>query len=235
MNTQTDTQGMDIAAIVAAFSDYDSRVVRIGVVALESTVEYYEDNLWPALDALRQDDDKDVVKVSVLNDRAKGLARKAKIRWDMTEEKLADVVRVRANHTAGRLATYEAWATTESTRKGAKRTAAITMPNYAKFLREIAKGDRDEDGNLTKQGKDAAAKRESEAAALATAVIPMSGVDWDRDMASMTPAMRLETFLTWQANIAVKVAELKAELGDDATAVVAKVSEAKRKAAGLVK
>jgi hypothetical protein len=226
---------MDIAAIVAAFSDYDSRVVRIGVVALESTVEYYEDNLWPALDALRQDDDKDVVKVSVLNDRAKGLARKAKVTWNMTEEKLADVVKVRANHTAGRLATYEAWATTESTRKGAKRTKAITMANYAAFLREIAKGDRDEDGNLTKQGKDAAAKREADKLALDNAVLPMTGVDWDRDMASMSDAMKLETFLIWQANIAVRIAELKGDLGDDATAIVSKVTEARRKAAGLGK
>lgn len=243
MATQTDnTAGMDIAHIVAAFSDYDGRVIRIGVTALESTVEHYEDNLWPAVDALLVDDEKwTAVKVDTLNDRAKrhvAAARKAgaDIVWTMTTEKLADVLRVRANHTAARLATYEAYAVTESTRKGAKRTAAVTMTNYASFLREIVKGDRDEDGALTKQGKDAAAKREREQKAMATATVDMGGVDWDRDLAALTDEQKLETFLRWETNLKVRIAELKESVGSDkAGKVAAKVTDARKQAAGIKK
>jgi hypothetical protein len=213
-------------------------VIGIGVKALESTVEHYEDNLWPAIDSLLVDDESwSAVKVDTLNDRAKrhcATARKAgaDIQWSMSTEKLGDVLRVRANHTAGRLATYEAYAVTESTRKGAKRTAAVTMTNYASFLRDIVKGDRDEDGNLTKQGKDAAREREARALKLATAEIPMGDVDWLRDVKG-TPADKLTTLLKLRHNLDREIAWLTEELGDEAKAAKSAASKALKAAAGI--
>ena len=239
--------GMTIAQIVAAFSDYDSRIVRIGVHALEQTVAHYEDNLWPAIDALCEDgeewDSKDVT-VKVLHDRAVKAVKAARkagadIEWSMSAEKLGDVLRVRKLHTAGRLAVFEGFAVRESTRKASRnvkaatRTYATTMSSYAGFLREIGNGYRDEDGELTSDGIAAAKTAADKAEKLAKATFTLDGVDWDRDTATMSAEQKLATFLRWEQNLKVRIAELKAELGDDASKVTSAFSDAKKKAAGL--
>lgn len=234
MTNQTDsTTGMDIAGIIAAFSDYDSRVVGAGITALESTIEYYQDDLWPALDALRKDDDGDkAVKAEVLVDRAKTLARKAKVKWTLSPEKVASVLSVRALHSDGRLAVYSAVAASDSAK--AKRTESITMSNYASFLRAIDKGYRTEDGAITTAGRDAAKATADRKDKLSAAVIDLGDLDVMRDVKG-SDEDKLATLLSIQINLAVEIARLKAELGDKAVKAVNKRVGDKRKAAANIK
>jgi hypothetical protein len=233
MTTQTDSTTLDIAGIIAAFSDYDSRVIGAGITALETTLEYYEESLWPALDALRLSDDGDkAVKAEVLVDRAKGLARKAKIKWTLSPEKVAAVLSVRALHTEGRLATYSAVAANESSK--AKRTESITMANYASFLRQIDKGHRNEDGAITTAGKQAKSEADARKAKLDAAVIDLGDLDVMRDVKG-SDEDKLATLLSIQINLTVEIARLKAELGDKVVATVNKRVGDKRKAAAGIK
>jgi len=236
VSTAETVTGMSIAEVVAAFSDYDSKLARIGVVALESTIAHYEDALWPGIDSLCDKvDEWKTVKPAVLNDRAKrqcAAARKAgaDIKWTLSDEKLADVLKVRERHTDVRLAMYEGHAVRESSKS--KRSAAVTMANYASFLGEIARKDRDEDGELTAQGRKRAAERKAATAAKAAATVPMGDVDWMRDIKG-TDAEKLTTLLNLRHNLNREIAALEATLGDDAKSAKSAASKALKKAAGL--
>lgn len=227
------TTTMTMQEVLAAFSDYDNRVTGYGAKALDSTVAYFSETIWPAVDALLESDEEwNKVKPSVLNDRGRKAAKAAKLEWTMTEEKLADALRVRRLHTVERLAIFSGWAARESMRKESKRTVKVDLSTYRRWLGEVDRKERDDNGDLTKKGKDAAATRKSNAAALATAVIA-SDTDFAKDIKG-APSERLATVRRYITNLKVLEIQLVEEVGEKESARIATViTNARKAAAGI--